>query len=191
MQLRNQKGFTLIEIAIVLTIVGLVIGGIWLAAATVLNNNKTAELSRQVIQIVQNTKGLFTNQTGANPTGGFNQAAAISAGVFPGGMVINGTNVRHPFATTLTTSSVTLERQGANAIDLTVGSTTAGLGLPQSACIDLVSRIATAENFSRYGLTKVGNINANSAQTMTMTKIQAVCPAATATNQVVITFAVP
>ena len=50
MRIRNCSGFTLIEIAIVLTIVGLLIGGIWLAAATVLENKKRNDFATEMLQ---------------------------------------------------------------------------------------------------------------------------------------------
>ena len=174
MQLRNQRGFTLIEIAIVLTIVGLVIGGIWLAASTVLNNNKKSEAARQVIQIVQNTKNLFANQTGASPADGFNRATAVSAGVFPAGMVVGGI-VRHPFATSTTTDSVNIAG-ATNTVTLTLGASGATTAFPQDACIELVSRVATLENFQRYGITSINGLTA--ASTLNATTISGACPAA-------------
>ncbi|HRJ12442.1 MAG TPA: type II secretion system protein [Alphaproteobacteria bacterium] len=185
MQLRNQKGFTLIEIAIVLTIVGLVIGGIWLAASTVLNNNKKSELSRQVVQIVQNTKNLFANQTGASPATGFTTDTARNAGVFPAGMVV-GNFVRHPFATVLTANSVTLNANAGNQLTLLLG--TAANPLPRDACIELVTRVATQENFSRYGIFSVNGLTAGA----TVQNLSATCNVADpGNNPVTIIFNVP
>jgi len=59
MRIRNRSGFTLIEIAIVLTIVGLLIGGIWLAAATVLENKKRNDFASEMLQTLVNTETLF------------------------------------------------------------------------------------------------------------------------------------
>lgn len=55
----QRKGFNLVEAAIVLGIIGLVIGGIWTAASAVTENNKlrTAISGTQII--VQNTIQLF------------------------------------------------------------------------------------------------------------------------------------
>lgn len=188
MQLRNQRGFTLIEIAIVLTIVGLVIGGIWLAASTVLNNNKKSEMARQVIQIVQNTKNLFANQTGANPATGFTQANARTAGIFPAGMVV-GNFVRHPFATSTTADSVTVNGTGGNQITLIIGTGAGAVALPQDACIELVTRVATQENFSRYGIASVNGLTAGT----NVNALAATCSggAAPANNPVTIVFNVP
>jgi len=61
MKANNHYGFTLIEIAIVLTIVGLLIGGIWLTAATVLENKKRSDFASGMLQALINTKALFAS----------------------------------------------------------------------------------------------------------------------------------
>lgn len=188
MQLRNQKGFTLIEIAIVLTIVGLVIGGIWLAASTVLNNNRKSEATRQIIQIVQNVKNLFANQTGTNPAANFDQDVARDAGVFPAGMVV-GNFVRQPFATNLGANSVTMTNNGANQITLNygVGAPPANTSLPRDACIEIATRVATPENFGRYGIVSVNGLTAATA-----TNAAAIAASCTAADtDVNIIFSVP
>lgn len=192
MQFRNQKGFTLIEIAIVLTIVGLVIGGIWLAASTVLNNNKKTETARQVVQIVQNVKNLFANQTGATPATGFTTPVAVQAGVFPPGMV-SGTAaapvIRHAFSTG-TTSNVTLAAAASgNAVILTVG--VAGDGLPRDACVELLSRVVTNGNFGKYGITSVTSNGTTVAESSSIATINSACANATDDNIVAINVNVP
>ena len=49
---RAQSGFTLIEAAIVLAIIGLVAGGIWVAASSVYENLRTARASEQLLASV-------------------------------------------------------------------------------------------------------------------------------------------
>ena len=49
---KSRRGFNLIEAAIVLGVVGLVIGGIWVAAAAVQQNLREADASKGLIQIV-------------------------------------------------------------------------------------------------------------------------------------------
>jgi len=63
MRIRNRSGFTLIEIAIVLTIVGLLVGGIWLAAATVLENKKRNDFATEMLQTLVNTEVLFASNS--------------------------------------------------------------------------------------------------------------------------------
>jgi len=55
----SNKGFNLIEAAIVLGIVGLVVGGIWVAATSVYGNLRTKQSSDQLIQIVQGVRSLY------------------------------------------------------------------------------------------------------------------------------------
>ncbi len=64
---RKNKGFTLVEIAIVLTIVGLLIGGVWLAAAAVIENKKRDDLSASLLQAMINTKMLFSYNSQHQP----------------------------------------------------------------------------------------------------------------------------
>lgn len=186
----NQRGFTLIEIAIVLTIVGLVIGGIWLAASTVLNNNRIAEASRQVLQIVQNTKNLFTTQTGNAPAAGFTHVAGIAAGVFPAGSVITqgaAQITKHPFSTG-NVNSITMAGVG-NQVTLNygVGAPPAATALSQDACIAIATTVATPANFQRYGIITVNGLNAAAAANVNA--IIASCPVGN--TDVNIVFTVP
>jgi len=60
---QKNKGFTLVEIAIVMTIVGLLVGGIWMAVATVIENKKRDDLSTSLLQAMINTKMLFSSNS--------------------------------------------------------------------------------------------------------------------------------
>ncbi len=159
MQLRNQKGFTLIEIAIVLTIVGLVIGGIWLAASTVINNNKRQTLNANIVQVVQNVKSLFAGQGSGAVTTGFTQANGVNAGIFPPAMLdANGNppGVVTPFdASNPATGkdSVTIAASGANGIKLVVGAN-AGL-ITTDSCTSLLTTLGSQQNISKLGITSL------------------------------------
>jgi hypothetical protein len=50
---RSQRGFNLIEAAIVLGVIGLVIGGIWVAAASVQRNNRRAEIQGMAVRLYE------------------------------------------------------------------------------------------------------------------------------------------
>jgi type II secretory pathway pseudopilin PulG len=71
----KQRGFNLIEAAIVLGVVGLVIGGIWIAAAAVNKNYKINQTQQGVLEIIQRIRQLghgnaaFTNAESANYLG--------------------------------------------------------------------------------------------------------------------------
>lgn len=61
---RTQKrGFTLTEIAIVLGIIGLILGAIWSAAASVYANHRVSTANRDVLTIAQGMRGLYATQS--------------------------------------------------------------------------------------------------------------------------------
>jgi len=55
---RTEKGFSLIEAAIVLGIIGLVIGGIWVAATAVRNNQRNAKVITDIAYILEKSTTL-------------------------------------------------------------------------------------------------------------------------------------
>lgn len=55
------RGFNLIETTIVLAVVGLVIGGIWVAAATVSYQMKLNKTAEGILRIIQTTRLLYKN----------------------------------------------------------------------------------------------------------------------------------
>lgn len=89
---RFEQGFSLIELAIVLAIVGLLIAGIWLALSSTLKNNREKRTTQEIIQIVFNIRRLYENQT---KTDGMDTTNLITAGVFPPEMVTNSTTVKN------------------------------------------------------------------------------------------------
>lgn len=64
----QKKGFSLIEAAIVLGIVGLVIGGIWIAASAVQEKNRQSVTVGHVGQIADNVRRVFAGIV-VNPLG--------------------------------------------------------------------------------------------------------------------------
>lgn len=56
---RTTSGFTLTEVAIVLGIIGIILGAIWAAASKVYGNHANALASNEVIQIYNGYKALF------------------------------------------------------------------------------------------------------------------------------------
>jgi len=80
----KKRGFTLTEIAIVLGIVGLILGAIWVAAAAVYNNLRTAHANTEVLQIAQAVRALYatSNMIGAGAAAD-QTPALITAGVTP------------------------------------------------------------------------------------------------------------
>jgi len=129
-QSRRARGFTLTEAAIVLGIVGLILGAIWVAAAAVYGNMRVNNANKDVIAIVQAVRSLYAQQN--RITSGNQTPSMIAAGAVPSDL-INGTALTSRFPS------------GATF----VGGTGDGLGIvvqmnrvPQDACINLVSVVA-------------------------------------------------
>jgi Tfp pilus assembly protein PilE len=187
---QGQRGFNLIEAAIVLGIVGLIVGGIWVAAAAVYENLRTGRGTQQLLQTAQAIRSLHASQT--TITTGDITASMAAAKALPSDMVVD-------------TTPLTAVNPWQGAV-LVVGVATAGTsggpgywiifnGLPTSACIDLavrnsgqgrdagleaVSLAATAQS------TLAGN--AGSAPPTTVATAAAACTAATSINSAAFLF---
>ena len=96
-----QRGFNLIEAAIVLGVVGLVIGGIWVAASAVMAKQRQSETTRGVLQAIEAVRkswpaGASPGAAGSTPGLGNYNAYAISAGIFPSNWV-SGSTIHDPW----------------------------------------------------------------------------------------------
>ncbi|MER2520096.1 MAG: type 4 pilus major pilin [Bdellovibrionales bacterium] len=76
-----RRGFTLTEIAIVLGIIGLILGAIWAAASAVYNNMRSSRAQQEILTVAQNIRAMYATQS-ALDTSATNDTY-ISAGVFP------------------------------------------------------------------------------------------------------------
>jgi len=164
---QRRRGFNLIEAAIVLGVVGLVIGGIWVAAAAVNANLRKSDASKGLIQIVQNTRSLYYGQS---PTATADiTSQLVSAKALPGDF-INGTAGRNPF-----NGSVTVSIAGASFDQIDVLFD----GVPLDACIDLTSKNTNIS--TGMGLTQLV-IDATTGGTDTTVTSFPYLPTAAATN---------
>lgn len=55
----KSRGFTLTEIAIVLGIIGIILGAIWAAAAMVYENNRTKQAREQSLAVINNWRSIY------------------------------------------------------------------------------------------------------------------------------------
>jgi prepilin-type N-terminal cleavage/methylation domain-containing protein len=60
---KSKRGFTLTEIAIVLGIIGIILGAIWVAASAVYNNIRISHANTQVLQLAQGIRSLYSTAT--------------------------------------------------------------------------------------------------------------------------------
>src|ERR1700744_4410532 len=93
----RRRGFTLTEIAIVLGIVGLILGAIWVAAAAVYNNLRTSHANTEIIQVAQGVRTLMTTSNTVGAAGDLT-GAMISAGLIPADSVTSPTTATGPWA---------------------------------------------------------------------------------------------
>lgn len=159
----DQSGFSLIESAIVLAVMGLVIGGIWVAAAAVQSNWREQSAQTQLLQIVANVRELYQSQRTMGST--VDMKSLITASVFPAEMVASDNTAQNPW-----NGDVAIA-QANSGKEFTVTSQ----NVPDQACINLITR--NIETAADYGLTA---LTAGSTKWDTPAKLQAVDPATAA-----------
>ncbi len=138
---RKTRGFTLTEAAIVLGIVGLILGAIWVAAAAVYENMRTNRANEQILKVAQAVRSLYAS----SPTMGIASPAdpsedltdsLLAAGIFPSDM-INGTTVYNPWDTTGGTAGHTVHVMGTDSTPPRFAIRFNAV--PKAACIRLVT----------------------------------------------------
>lgn len=131
----KQRGFTLTEIAIVLGIIGLILGAIWVAAASVYSNMRVSKAQGQILTIVQNIRSLYATSTLTNETAFAEMTATVrAAGVFPSDM-LSGTATQSPWATAVQVYNETRTVAG-DAFSIVYND------IPTAACISLVTSLS-------------------------------------------------
>ena len=81
---RARRGLTLMETAVVFGVVGMVLGGVWMAASSVYAKQRVNTTVVQIWQIANNVHARYTGRTlTASPT----TAQMVSAGLFPAEMI--------------------------------------------------------------------------------------------------------
>ena len=126
--LRGKGGFNLIESAIVLGVVGLVIGGIWVGAATMYENYKVNKTVEDLLVIVRNIQNLISKADSVAMGTGIITGTIGRSGGFPQDW-LKGT-ATHPFGGE---AYVWNELPGFFAIGL--------LSVPRSACTKLIIKL--------------------------------------------------
>lgn len=137
---KNRKkmcGFNLIEAAIVLGVVGLVVGGIWISAAAVQQNLRNADASKGLLQIVQNIRNIYYGQTLTSTA--TITTEMIAANAFPSDFIQSTTDVRNPW-----NGGIVLRIAGAAFDKLEVDFA----AVPKDSCIKLVSGNSNALSIS-------------------------------------------
>lgn len=161
---RKLRGFTLTEAAIVLGIVGLILGAIWVAAAAVYNNLRVSTTSTQLLQMVQNIRSMHATQQTMDTTltGHAGAVTLAQAGAIPKDMLNdqqNPTQVRNVWGEQVGITSFTVNAVAGAGFTVTLP------GVPQGPCTDLLVRNTGAGRDS--GLLEAGANGTNSTLAQT------------------------
>ena len=130
---KNTKGFTLTEIAIVLGIIGLILGAIWTAAAAVYQNQRVAHANTAILQIVQAVRGLYAT---ANSDAGLTVDNLVCSKAVPSDLVVGvcgGPATMIDMWPAGVTTIVPSAASDGFAIEMSA--------VPQAACINLLMAI--------------------------------------------------
>ncbi|MDD3370605.1 MAG: type 4 pilus major pilin [Alphaproteobacteria bacterium] len=128
----RQKGFTLTEIAIVLGIMGLILGAIWTAASSVYQNQRSSHAQTAVLQIAQAVRNLYAQSSTTGSGAADMTSSLITAGVIPTDL-IKGSTAINPWAGG-TTKVLTPNTNDSFTVEMTA--------VPRAACISILSTVA-------------------------------------------------
>jgi prepilin-type N-terminal cleavage/methylation domain-containing protein len=153
----NQNGFNLIEAAIVLSIVGIVIAGVFAAWGTVTSQQRVRKATDMTTMVVQQVRTTYATRTSLeSATGAAFTSALINAELIPSSW-LSGTNVMNPWGGVLLVTPETLSSNSAMNISFSALTTEDCIKLANQVIINgrtqgLVQVDGTAiTNTSTYG----------------------------------------
>lgn len=90
--LAQQGGFTLTELAIVMSVIALILGAVWVAADMVTQRVRSNDSAMELKSISDNIRAAYSAVQHFSQTSSMNDvtAAMVSAGVFPSNMIVSG-----------------------------------------------------------------------------------------------------
>jgi len=181
---RTSRGFTLTEAAIVLGIMGLILGAIWVAAASVYDNLRVSTTSNQLIQIAQSIRSMHATQSTVDSN--ITALLVAKAGGVPADMLTKDSSgaisaVRDVWSGDLTIAATTYT-VNYDSFAVTFAA------VPQGACSNLLMRNTGSGRDT--GLVGAGNtVSTTTSLPLTLTEAVAACSGTGTTgNNVVFTF---
>ncbi|MGE4350847.1 MAG: type II secretion system protein [Bdellovibrionales bacterium] len=135
--IRAQAGLSLIELAIVLGVMGLVSGAIWVAASSVREQQPIQDSVQIVTEIASNVRGIYTGfPTASAPS----LSEQISRGIFPQAVVNDaGSDTINPWGGTISLDFPSGRLSGFS-INYTLPTSLAST-VRNFACMEMVTRI--------------------------------------------------
>lgn len=104
----HKRGFNLIEIAIVLAVIGLVIGGIYVAAAAVTERQRQSKTITQMMTIVTNMRSIYAGRSAVEA---MTPDALIATRIVPSDMQVVSNDLRGSYGIVRITPSATIQHQ--------------------------------------------------------------------------------
>lgn len=176
---QKHRGFTLTEAAIVLGIVGLILGAIWVAAASVYENLRVSTTSNQLLQIVQAVRSLHATQNTIDDS--LSAKDLAKAGAIPSDMIVrSGGEISS--VTDVWGGEVTIEPSdlAVDAFSITFED------VPQSACTSLLVRNAGEGHDS--GLIEAGGVALGTSNSIPLSNAVSACGTGDAGGSVTFVF---
>lgn len=182
---RTEKGFSLLELSIVLGVVGAVIAGVWSVAVSARQNAKATELQQQTLSLVDNIRNYYSVRAlpGAAIAAATLTATLRTAGIFPETMCpancVSGaiTTIYNGYGGTVT-AAIPAGTAPINLVDVTYTR------LDEVGCIRLGSFLSARA--SEYGLVSYTVDSALTTFPIPLTSLDAQCDATN--NTVVASF---
>lgn len=169
------RGFTLTEAAIVLGIMGLILGAIWSAASAVYKNQHINTTSAQILQIVNGVRSLYSTRTIVESS--VTAAVLKSAGSVPSDMETNGIYVKNVW--------------GGN-VEIFGNDTTyfsiRYYGLPDDVCAKLLVGLTGVNRYSGLILVDTGGGSSINSASFPVTVTTAVSMCSMTSNIVLLRF---
>ncbi len=148
----KRRGFTLTEVAIVLGIIGLILGAIWAAASAVYNNLRVSKAQQELIQISQAVRAMYASQPILDTSiTSANDGPLVTAGIFPADMISGGVPY-DPWGgvATVDFSQIVLATKGDGFV-ITFPS------IPQQPCVDMLTAISNNADNTMTGVSSTAN----------------------------------
>lgn len=186
-----NKGFNLIEAAIVLGIVGLVVGGIWVAATSVYANLRAKTATDQLLKVAQGVRSIYATSANMANTAGDVTSDMAKANVLPGDN-LTGLPSAATAANTVNPWNGNLGVIASDAAGALLATNATNFGVvftnvPSAACVDFVLRNAGSSHdtgmiFVEGGATGVASTLPTTTVTgltvgnaITLTQAQTIC----------------